>query len=168
MANEGTPSTLVIVAVILQFILTTLFAAGTAFLYSLLPLIGMIPPAALPPGMSLADVTHLMTILTIALGVVTVLSLVFAIIWIFWRKEPSKHRVALIVTGVVAAALAGFLPGLFAIIAGATAEKKPEVSPIPTAKSPTPTKGVLYCSSCGAAVSDPSAQFCGICGAKIN
>lgn len=173
MAHEGTPSTLIVVAVILQFIITILLAAFAGFLYSMLPILDMVlaslPPSALPPGLTIVDLATIWHIGTVALAGLAVLSLVLAILWIIWRKEPSAHRTALIITGIVGLVLAGFLGGLLALIAGALAEKKPETGAIPTPKSSpsTPGKGVAYCSACGAALPDPSAQFCGVCGAKV-
>jgi amino acid transporter len=173
MTDEGTPSTLIVVAIIIQFITMMLFAVGAGFLYSMLPLLDMIlasiPPSALPPGLTIADLARIWHIGTIALAGVAVLSLVFIILWIFWRKEPSKHRVGLIITGIVGLVVAGFLGGLLALIAGAIGEKKPELGKLPLTRSaPTPPgKGVAYCSACGAALAEPTASFCGGCGVKV-
>jgi hypothetical protein len=168
MVDEGTPSTLIVVAIVIQFITTILMAAGASFLYSVLPMLATIPPSALPPGLTMLDLVNILNIGVIALAGLAVLSLVLSILWIFWRKEPSQHRVALIITGGAALVLTGFLGGLLALIAGALAEKKPKTGAIPAAKSfdSTPGKGVVYCSACGAALPDPDASYCGVCGAK--
>ena len=168
MADKGTPSTLIVAAIVIQFITTILMAAGAGFLYSLLPLLATIPPSALPPGLTMFDFVNILNFGVIALAGLAVLSLVLSILWIFWRKEPSQHRVALISTGAAALVLAGFLGGLLALIAGALAEKKPKTGAIPVAKSTdsTPGKSVAYCSACGAALPHPDASYCGTCGAK--
>jgi len=172
MVDEGTPSTLIVAAIVLQFIITILFAAGAGILYSMLPLLGMIlatiPPSALPPGLTIPDLANIWNIGVVALAGLAVLSLVFAILWIFWRKEPTQHRTAFIITGAAALVLTGFLPGLLALIAGALAEKKPKTGAIPAAKSTysTPGKGIVYCSQCGAVLPKPDAGYCGTCGAK--
>ena len=174
MADKGTPSTLIVVAIVLQFIITILLAVGAGILFSMLPLLSMIlasiPPSALPPGMTVMDLANLWHIGTVALAGLAVLSLVLSILWIFWRKEPSEHRAALIITGIAGLVLTGFLPGLLILIAGALAEKKPAAGAFPSPKpiTSTPGKGIVYCSSCGAALPDPDAKFCGICGAKTN
>ena len=174
MADKGTPSTLIVVAIVLQFIIMILMAAGAGILFSMLPILSMllasIPPSELPPGITILDIANLWHIGIVAFAGMAVLSLVLSIIWIFWRKEPSEHRAALIITGIAGLVLTGFLPGLLVLIAGALAEKKPVAGAIPTPKpmSSTPGKGIAYCSACGAALPDPDAKFCGICGAKTN
>ena len=168
MTDEGTPSTLIVVAIVVQFITMILFAGVAGFFYSLLPLLASIPPSALPPGLTLADLTRIMQFATFGLAGLAVLSLILAIIWMFWRKEPSKYRAPLVITGVIALILTGFLGGLLAIIAGAIAEKKPKPGTFPQ-KEPAPVapaKGVAFCSACGAALAEPNATYCGACGAK--
>ena len=50
-----------------------------------------------------------------------IISLIFTILWLNWRHDPSAHKVALIITGFIALILGGFLPGLFVVIGGAIA-----------------------------------------------
>ena len=172
MADKGTPSTLVVVAIVIQFIITILMAVGAGFLYSMLPILNMllasIPPSELPPGMTTIDLANLWHFGIVAFAGLAVLSFVLSVLWIFWRKEPSEHRTALIISGIAGLVFTGFLPGLLVLIAGALAEKKPVAGAIPTPKpiSSTPGKGIAYCSACGAALPDPDARFCGVCGAK--
>ena len=47
-----------------------------------------------------------------------IFGLIFMILWFRWRGEPSAHKTGLIVTGILALFLAGFLPGLLVLIAG--------------------------------------------------
>jgi hypothetical protein len=174
MADEGTISTLIVVGVVLQFIFTILLAAGAGILYSMLPILDMIltsiPPSELPPGLTIIDLANIWHFGVVALAGLAVLSFVLAILWITWRKEPTEHRTGLIITGIVSLVFTGFIAGLLVLIAGALAEKKTDTSPYSPPKPTTspPGKGVVYCSACGAALPDPSAKFCGVCGAKTN
>lgn len=50
-----------------------------------------------------------------------IISLVFTILWLNWRHDPSAYRTALIITGLIGLIIGGFLPGLFVLIGGAIA-----------------------------------------------
>lgn len=50
-----------------------------------------------------------------------IISLIFIILWLNWRHDPSSHKVAFIITGFIALVVGGFLPGIFVIIGGAIA-----------------------------------------------
>jgi hypothetical protein len=171
MADEGTSSTLVIIAAVLQLIFFFLLAVVTGLLAMVATFLPSIPPSALPPGSPPIDVLiGMMYGYVVLLAVMTVFALIFSILWFMWRGSPSQHRVGLIITGILALLFSGFLPGLLALIGGAitpsestavaTPVSKPKVSP------PESKTGVKYCAACGNPV-DPDAQFCGICGASV-
>lgn len=50
-----------------------------------------------------------------------IISLIFIILWLNWRHDPSAHKGTLIITGFIALIIGGFLPGIFIIIGGAIA-----------------------------------------------
>jgi hypothetical protein len=50
-----------------------------------------------------------------------IISLIFIVLWLNWRHDPSAHKAALIITGFIALVVGGFLPGIFVIIGGAIA-----------------------------------------------
>lgn len=170
MADEGTSSTLVIVAAVFQLILLFIFAGLAGLFAFVLPLLSTIPPSLLPPDMTLAELLLVSQVLFGYMAIAAVLSLIFTILWLMWRGQPSQHRVGLIITGIIGLILTGFLPGLLALIGGAIAKEAPEAipgtRPTPTPKAP-PAEAVIYCSSCGNPVDPPGAQFCGVCGASI-
>ena len=41
---------------------------------------------------------------------------IFMLLWFEWQKRPEAHRRNLIITGVLALVLAGFIPGLLVLI----------------------------------------------------
>ncbi|MDO8125097.1 MAG: zinc ribbon domain-containing protein [Candidatus Hermodarchaeota archaeon] len=170
MADEGTSSTLVIVAAVFQLILLFVFA-GLAGLFAIaLPLLSLIPPSELPPGISFAELVFVSQALFGYMAIAAVLSLLFTIFWLMWRGQPSQHRVGLIITGIIGLILTGVLPGLLALIGGAIAkegyESPPVARPAPKTAAP-PAEAATYCPSCGNPIDPPGAQFCGVCGAAI-
>ncbi len=170
MANEGSSSTLVLVAAILQLIFVFILAILAGLFGFVTAIIGVIPPSYLPPGFTVAEYFGAALGITIFLGVATILSLVFTILWFQWRHQPSQHKAGLIVSGIFGLLFTGFLPGLLALIGGAIGPRQPEYPPPPTRPQPkaSPVAGVKYCSSCGTPVSNPNAEYCGICGASLN
>jgi len=174
MADEGTSSTLVLIAAVLQLIFFFVGAAFTALFAFVLAVLPTIPPSYLPPGSPpLAELMNGMLSLTIAFGVVTVIALIFSIVWFMWRSVPSQHKVGLIITGILALIFSGVIPGILALVGGVIGPK--ESAPIPTS-TPTLTskpaqsrheEGVKYCSTCGNPVANPNAQYCGVCGASL-
>jgi len=50
-----------------------------------------------------------------------IISLIFIILWLNWRHDPSAHKAALIISGFIALIIGGFLPGVFVLIGGAIA-----------------------------------------------
>jgi hypothetical protein len=169
MANEGLSSTLVIVAAVFQLILLFLFAGFAGIFAFALPLLSQIPPALLPPGMTLAELVIVSQWLFGYMAIAAVLSLFFTIFWLMWRGQPSQHRVGLIITGIIGLVI-GFLPGLLALIGGAIAkdryESPPVARPAPKTAAP-PVEAARFCPSCGNPIDPPGAQFCGVCGAAI-
>ncbi|MFX1318504.1 MAG: hypothetical protein ACFE9D_10730 [Promethearchaeota archaeon] len=173
MADEGTSSTLVLIAAIIQIIFFFVLMAFTALITFLFAAVLSIPPSSLPPGSpSLADLMNVMLGGTLFMGIMTVVALIFSILWLMWRSTPSQHRAGLIVTGILGLLFAGFLPGLLVLIAGAIAPSESTTTlartPASTKKeAPKPIPGVKYCPACGNPVADPDAQFCGVCGASL-
>ncbi len=175
MADEGTSRTLVLIAAVLQLIFFFVWASMTALVVFVLTFLPAIPPSELPPGFPVGDFMNVMMGVSISVGVMTVFSLIFAIIWFMWRSNPSQHKVGLIITGILGLLFSGFIPGLLVLIAGAITPKEstfaPAQAPAPTTTvkttPPPSTKGVKYCAACGNPLTNPNAQFCGVCGASI-
>lgn len=175
MADEGTSSTLVLIAAVLQLIFFFVLAAITALVAFVLTVLPTIPPSYLPPDFPpLTEAMNVMWGLTVQLIVMTVLALIFSILWFKWRNVPSKNKIGLIITGILALIITGIIPGILALVGGAIASKEPTA--IPTSPPAPPSKtlkpeaqvGVKYCRSCGNPISDPKAQFCGVCGASLD
>ena len=174
MADEGTSSTLVLVAAVLQLIFFFILAGITGIMASTLVVLPTIPPSYLPPEFPPLDQLMAMMVgVTALVAIMTVVAFIFTILWLSWRSTPSQHKVGLILTGILALILSGILPGILVLIAGAIAPSEPTTVPAPArapeAKKTPPksTEGVKYCSACGTPVADPNAQFCGVCGASI-
>ncbi|MFX0078527.1 MAG: zinc ribbon domain-containing protein [Candidatus Hermodarchaeota archaeon] len=169
MADEGSSSTLVIVAAVFQLILLFIFAGLAGLFAFALPLLSTIPPSLLPPDIALAEFILISQWIFGYMAIAAVLSLFFTIFWLMWRGQPSQHRIGLIITGIIGLAI-GFLPGLLALIGGAIAKEGYESPPVarPTPKTAAPpTEAAMYCPSCGNPIDPPGAQFCGVCGAAI-
>jgi hypothetical protein len=114
MASEGTASTLVLVAAILQLVF---------FLFGIFEIVMMLPLIML--AIELLGIFGLMIFgftIILYLGM-SIFGIIFFILWFVWRKSPSKHKTGLIVTGILGIILAGVLPGLLALIGGAIAKK---------------------------------------------
>jgi hypothetical protein len=162
LADEGSASTLVLVGAILQLLamllfggLALLFLFGSAFIY-------MYDPSNPILGFGFG--------LFWFCAVAAFLGLVFMILWFVWRSHPSRHRTGLILTGVLGLILAGFLPGLLALIGGAIVPSAHKLEPAasqPRATPPSAWKAVNYCPSCGTAITDAGARFCPSCGAPL-
>ena len=113
MADEGTASTLVLVAGILQLILSIVFfALFGVMLIPLLPFLSLF--LSMPGGIFIL----LPVFLFIIFGL---FGLILAFLWLMWRKEPSAHKGGLIVSGILGLIFAGLIPGLLALIGGAMA-----------------------------------------------
>lgn len=116
MADEGTAKTLVLIAAILQLIFVIYGA------YSIVTSLGLImlllsDPLGILIFMMVGWI-YIYYIIWIIFGVI------FMLLWFLWRGNPSGHKTALIVTGILGMFLAGFLGGLLALIAGILAPKK--------------------------------------------
>ncbi|MFX1582908.1 MAG: hypothetical protein ACFFCJ_11950 [Promethearchaeota archaeon] len=117
MAEEGTIRTLVLVGAIFQFVIIIYYLYLIFFwLPSLLLLI-------VPPGYEWLF-PILMTMYYFIFAIFIIIGIVLAIVWLFWRSNPLAHRTGLIATGILGLVFAGFIPGLFVLIAGAIAPKK--------------------------------------------
>ncbi|MFX1300927.1 MAG: zinc ribbon domain-containing protein [Promethearchaeota archaeon] len=168
MADEGTSSTLVIVAAVFQLILLFVFAGLAGLFAFALPLLLLLPLSAIPPGFTLAELVFASQVLFGYLAIAASLSLFFTIFWLMWRSQPSQHRVGLIITGIIGLVLTGFLPGLLALIGGAIAKegyKPPSATRSAPKTTAPPAEAAGYCPSCGNPIDPPGAQFCGVCGA---
>jgi hypothetical protein len=162
MADEGSASTLVLVGAILQLLAMLLFA-GLALLLLFASMF-----------LSMFDPTNPIVASGFAFfGLFAVMAgsgLFFMILWFVWRSHPSQHRTGLVVSGILGLILAGFLPGLLALIGGAIAPSARELeAAVPhrqTATAPAP-KSVNYCPSCGTPITSPAMQFCPSCGTRL-
>jgi hypothetical protein len=154
MSDEQTASTLTLVAAILQLIMS-LGVASIMFIM-ILPLFGLDP--------FLWSFLWVVMVLPMALGLI---GIIFAILWFSWRKEPSRHKTGLIVSGVLGLLFAGLIPGLLALIAGAIAPAPSAYVPSMPMKLAQPVRGIRYCPSCGQAIDDTYAQYCWRCGASL-
>jgi hypothetical protein len=174
MADEGTSSTLVLIAAIIQLIFFFVMVPVTALFVFTLAMLPTIPPYYFPPPMPpITDLMNVMLGVTILFGTMTALCLTFSILWFMWRSVPSQHKTGLIITGILGLLIAGVIPGILALIAGAIV---PQESPAPSASVTAPPSkpaqpvykdGVKYCSACGTPITNPNAQFCGVCGASL-
>lgn len=161
MSDENTASTLTLVAAILQLVIS--LAGAALSLVTVLPLLSF---GGLDPY--LWSMLWGMMMMSLVAGLAgMVFGLIFAFLWLSWRNNPSRHRTGLIVSGVFALILAGFIPGLLALIAGAIAPT-PSAYVAPISQKPVaPVKGIRYCPACGQAVDDAYAQYCWRCGAML-
>ena len=106
--SDETASTLVLVGAILQLLFSIALIGFGVFTF-ILPLI-----------FGIFDIWILIVPAFLFIG--GIISLIFTILWFQWRHEPSAHRAALIITGILGLLFGGFLPGLFVLIGGAIAE----------------------------------------------
>lgn len=158
MGDVSTASTLVLVAAILQLIIS-LFSM-IAGVFSAL----MFMPLMFDPIMMM--IIGSLILFTIVLNVVIgIIGIIFSIIWFNWRHSPSEHKTGLIVTGILGLLFAGFIPGLLALIGGATVPSPTEYLAYEPAK-PMPFKTERRCSSCGAEATGDD-KFCWRCGAAL-
>lgn len=159
MGEQGTASTLVLVAAIIQIIfsLFNVVLGGFSFVI-LLPI--MVDPlfwALMFPFVLSSLIVNL---------VFGLIGLIFAVFWFNWRENPSNHKTGLIVTGIFALIFAGFIPGLLALIGGAITPSPSELPVYAPVKKPTaPSR--KYCPSCGAQISDPRDMYCWNCGGAL-
>lgn len=181
MADEGTASTLVLVAAIIQIIFVIIGAGLTGLIFLAIMLLGsidpsMLPPDVFPPGFSMADFMSVMNVALIygiILGIGTVVGFIFLILWLMWRRSPSEHKTGLIITGIIGLILGGGIPGLLALIGGAIAEKKEDLLPPSPARPSAPKEPAKpmapsqFCHACGHPLTNPNAQFCDNCGASL-
>lgn len=158
MGDVNTASTLVLVAAILQFIISILsIIAGVFSTLIFLPfmydpyMMGLMGPLIL-----------ISLIVNVVMGVI---GLTFAILWLNWRHYPSEHKTGLIVSGILGLLFAGFIPGLLALIGGAIT---PSPSELPSYQPATtaPYRAARSCPSCGADVTGDD-KFCWRCGAGL-
>ncbi|MDO8122853.1 MAG: zinc ribbon domain-containing protein [Candidatus Hermodarchaeota archaeon] len=158
MGDENTASTLVLVAAILQLILSLFSMVGGTFT-ALMLLPFMFDPFMM---MVMGWLILLTVILNIVIGVV---GIIFSIIWFSWRHSPSEHKTGLIATGILGLLLAGIIPGLLALIGGVTAPSPTEYLGYEPAKTVS-FKTERRCSSCGAEATEDD-QYCWRCGARL-
>jgi hypothetical protein len=159
MGDTQTASTLVLIAAILQFIFSLLSLVSGGFMILML-----LPFYFDPLFMGLFGPILLIPIALI--GVLGVIGLFFAILWLNWRQYPAEHKTGLIVTGIFSLLISGILPGLLALIGGAIVPSPSEYRAYePTKIKYSPTR--KYCPSCGAEISDESDLFCWRCGSAL-
>jgi len=110
MADEKTASMLVLIGAILQLVMIifSIYNIYLALPLLAIPIIGM---------MAFLMVCVLWLLFSI-------FGIIFMILWFAWRKSPSSHKTALIVTGVLGLFLAGFIGALLVLIGGIIAPKK--------------------------------------------
>ncbi len=159
MGNTETASTLVLVAAILQ-ILFSLFNMTIGFL----PFLMFMPFMMDPLMWGFMGIFMIGSIIVnLVFGII---GLVFAISWLNWRAIPGEHKTGLIITGIVALLVAGFIPGLLALIAGAIVSSTPEYPVYEMTKS-APTRSMKRCPSCGEESIGDDDQFCWRCGSRL-
>lgn len=105
--SDETASTLILVGAILQIIssIALLILGGAGFILPLLFGAGL-------------DFWLLIPAFFFVGGII---SLIFAILWFGWRKDPGANKTALIITGILGLIFGGFIAGLLVLIAGAIA-----------------------------------------------
>jgi hypothetical protein len=105
--SDETASTLILVGAIFQLLasIIILFLGGAGFL---IPII-------------FGATLDLWLLIPAFFFIGGIISLVFTILWLSWRHDPSANKTALIVTGILGLIFGGFLPGLFVLIGGAIA-----------------------------------------------
>jgi hypothetical protein len=104
--SDETATTLVLVGAILQLIgAIFMLLAGIAFIVIEIIFGGW--------GLGLLSTAYLF--------VGGIIGLIFSILWLGWRSDPGTNKTSLIITGVIALILSGFLPGLLVLIGGAIA-----------------------------------------------
>ena len=135
MSSEGTAKTLVLVAAILELLSFIFGIIGLVFVFLIYWPWYMLLLSLFPLEAALVFTEILISLAFSAVSFI--FGLIFAILWLVWRKAPSKHKTALIVTGVIAIVISvvgfiapyaffgyfGFLPGILAIVGGAIAKK---------------------------------------------
>jgi hypothetical protein len=100
------------------------------------------------------------------LAILGIIDLIFVFLWFKWRYAPSEHRVGLIVTGIIGLLFTGFIPGLLVLIGGAIAPEPDKIVAGAPSWTPTPAKGLKYCSVCGTQI-EPGDRYCPKCGASL-
>lgn len=173
MADESTASTVVLVGAIIQILDLIGLIALTGLMAMLTGLLPLLDPSTYYP-LTLAEMTFGAIAISASMGVLSIIALVFTILWFMWRRSPSQKKTGLIITGIFGIIIfpLGVLPGLLVLIGGAIAPSESELraEPIPAAskgKPVTPDEGVKYCASCGNPAANPNAEFCGVCGASM-
>jgi hypothetical protein len=116
-ADEGTVRTLVLVGAILQFLFIIYY------LYLILFWLPNLLPFIIPPEVDWI-IPILMGVYYFIYAIFIIIGIILAIVWLLWRTTPLAHRTGLIVTGVLGLLFAGFIPGLFILIAGIIAPKQ--------------------------------------------
>ena len=100
--------------------------AGLSFYFFFSQFLTLLAPIVDPA--TLAIITSMFTLLQLIIPIVLVVfgsvNLLFAILTLRWRHEPSLHKTGLIVVGVLALVSVGTLPGILALVAGAITEAK--------------------------------------------
>jgi hypothetical protein len=159
MVDEGSASTLVLVAAILKLFVMLGYGAIAAFFF------GNLIIFAADPANPILGFGFGMFAVFAALAVI---SLFLMIVRFIWRSQPSKHRIALIIPSVIGL-LTSVIPGILVIVAGDIAPNPEEVPrPLPTRPIAVP-KGKdsrLFCGHCGVRILNPAARFCEACGAE--
>ncbi len=159
MGDENTASNLVLAAAILQ----TIFSVFNLGMGGILVLV-LLPLMMDPLIWGMIGFSLLLTFcVTIGFGI---FGLVLAILWFYWRTDPSAYRIALIITGVISLIISFFIPGTLAIVGGAIVQAKPAFTPHKPAQF-SPPHSIQFCPTCGARVTDSDAQYCWSCGAAL-
>ncbi|MHA2314789.1 MAG: zinc ribbon domain-containing protein [Candidatus Hermodarchaeia archaeon] len=158
MGDVNTASTLVLVAAILQFIMSILsIISGMFFVLMFMGL--MFDPFMM-------GLMGPFLFLTLGVNVVMgIIGLIFGILWLNWRHFPSEHKTGLIVSGILGLLFAGFLPGLLALIAGGITPSPSELPSYQPVKA-EPYRAATGCPSCGANITGDD-KFCWRCGAGL-
>ncbi|MFX0079407.1 MAG: zinc ribbon domain-containing protein [Candidatus Hermodarchaeota archaeon] len=157
MGDENAASTFVLVAAILQLIISLYNLVSGVFSALTIPLFMFDPLMMLLFGWLI----FFSIILSIVLGVV---GIIFSILWFNWRHSPGEHKTGLIVSGVLGIFL-GVIPGILVLIGGAIAPSPTEYIGFEPVKT-MPYRTEKRCSSCGAEATADD-KFCWRCGALL-
>ena len=158
MGDIETASTLTLIAAILQLIFSLILILMGVGLFLL-----MMPFILDPYFLGFMWPILIAFLINPIMGVI---GLVLSVIWLNWRHFPSEHKTGLIVTGVIALIIVGFLPGLLALIAGAITPSQSDYRGYVPPKT-APARVVRRCPSCGAETTSDDDRFCWSCGAAL-
>jgi hypothetical protein len=126
MGTETAKTLSLVAGIIFMIQFASLLVAGLSFYFFFPQLLTFIALYVDPATLALLTAIFTMIQLVVATVMVafSAVDLLFGILTLRWRHEPFLHKTGLIVVGVLALISAGVLPGILALVAGATIESK--------------------------------------------